>query len=154
LASMRKLKADAQFCDNCRMCELVCSLNKAGVVNPHLARIHVVRSEKDGAPRPVICRHCEDAQCQLACSVPGAMYVEEDTGALVIDESECTRCMDCVTACPFGAIRVGPKGEVLKCDLCHGQPVCVQHCPYRPENSMPGLPYPRQSCLKLVARRS
>jgi carbon-monoxide dehydrogenase iron sulfur subunit len=152
LTAIKVLRADARFCDNCRMCELVCSLNKSGVVNPYLARIRVAYSEEEGAPAPVICRHCTDARCQLACPVPGAMYVEEATAALIIDESKCTRCMACVSACPFDAIRVGPGGEVLKCDLCHGEPVCVKHCPYRPENSVPNLPHPQQSCLKLVER--
>lgn len=152
MATSMMLKADAEFCDGCRMCELVCSLNKTGTVNPYLARIRVVRSE-DGAPHPIICRHCTVAKCQSACHVPGAIYVDEKTGALVIDESRCTRCMECVTACPFKAIQVGPDGEVLKCDLCGGNPTCVQNCPYRPEKSIPRLPYPKQSCLKFVERK-
>lgn len=153
MATIKTLKADAQFCDNCRMCELVCSLTKAGVVNPFLARLKVGRSQKDGAPRPIICRHCTVAQCQLACPVPGAMYVDESTGALVIDDATCTRCMDCVLACPFEAIWVGPNGEILKCDLCQGDPVCVANCPSRPERRRPDRPYGRQSCLKYVQRR-
>src|SRR3990172_12466032 len=135
------------------MCELVCSLNKAAVVNPYLARVRVARSDKDGSPRPIICRHCKVAQCQLACPVSEAMSLDERTEALVIDESKCTRCMACVAACPFGAIQIGPGGEVLKCDLCGGDPVCVQHCPYRPENSIPHLPWGRQSCLQYLERR-
>lgn len=153
MPTTKTLKADAEFCDGCRQCELVCSIHKAGAVNPYLARIKVVRSQ-DGAPRPVICRHCKVAQCQLSCPVPGAIYVDGTTGALVIDEAVCTRCMDCVAACPFKAIQVGPTREVLKCDLCGGDPVCVKHCPYTPENIMPHLPYPRQSCLKYVGRRA
>ncbi|MDO8672288.1 MAG: 4Fe-4S dicluster domain-containing protein [Dehalococcoidia bacterium] len=152
MATTMLLTADAKFCDGCRMCELVCSLNKTGRVNPYMARIRVVQSPA-GAPRPIICWSCPDAKCQTACSVPGAIYVEPHTGALVIDESKCTRCLDCVIACPFKAIQVGPAGEILKCDLCGGDPLCVQHCPYRPANSLPSLPYPKQSCLKYVERK-
>lgn len=153
MSTTRLLKADAEFCDGCRMCEIVCSLRKAGMVNPYLARLRVARSE-DGIPRPTICRHCKVAKCQLACPEPGAFYEHQGTGALVIDESKCTRCLKCVEACPFAAMWVGPGGEVLKCDLCDGDPVCVKHCPYTPENSLPHLPYPRQSCLKYVVRRA
>lgn len=153
MATPRVLKADAEFCDGCRMCELVCSLNKAGLINPYLARIRVAPVQKDGGPHPIICRHCKVAQCQLVCPVPGAIFEDQRTGALVIDEARCTRCMECVAACPFGAVWVGPNQEVLKCDLCQGDPLCVKHCPYVPENIMPHLPYPRQSCLKYVERK-
>ena len=35
-------------------------------------------------------------------------------------------------ACPFGAILVDPKtGDVVKCDLCGGDPTCVKVCPTR-----------------------
>lgn len=153
MATTRVLKADPEFCDGCRMCELVCSLYKSGWVNPYLARIRVVRTG-DGAPRPLICRHCKVAQCQRVCPVPGAFYERESTGALAIDQFKCTRCLKCVDACPFAALWVAPSGETLKCDLCDGDPVCVKHCPYTPENSMPRLPYPKQSCLKYVVRRT
>lgn len=153
MARTNVLRAVPQLCDGCRMCELVCSIGKEGAVNPHLARIRVGRSEKDGSPRPIICRHCKVAQCQLVCPVPEAILLIESTGALAIDTSKCTGCMACVEACPFGAIWVGPTGEILKCDLCDGDPLCVKHCPYRPENSMPHLQWPRQSCLQYVERK-
>ncbi|MBI2863504.1 MAG: 4Fe-4S dicluster domain-containing protein [Chloroflexi bacterium] len=152
MTTSKLLTADPKFCDGCRMCELVCSLHKTGWVNPYLARIRVTRSAA-GAPRPVICWSCPDARCQTACKVPGAIYADQTTGALVIDDATCTRCLDCVTACPFKAMWVAPSGEVLKCDLCGGDPPCVQHCPRRPANSLPSLPYPKQASLKYVERR-
>ncbi|MFC1864307.1 4Fe-4S dicluster domain-containing protein [Chloroflexota bacterium] len=148
-------RAKMELCDGCRMCELVCSLSKTGTVNPHLARIRVVRygkGIKEDAPRPVICRHCKVARCEAVCPVPGAISLNEQTGVLVIDESRCNQCMACVEACPFGAIWVGPSKEILKCDLCDGDPLCVKYCPYRPDHSMAALPFPRQSCLQFVER--
>jgi Fe-S-cluster-containing hydrogenase component 2 len=32
-------------------------------------------------------------------------------------------------ACPFGQIIVGPRGKAEKCDLCLGEPTCVEFCP-------------------------
>jgi Fe-S-cluster-containing hydrogenase component 2 len=34
-------------------------------------------------------------------------------------------------ACPFGGVFMEPSsGEILKCDLCGGDPECVKHCLY------------------------
>ena len=131
-------------CSGCSMCELVCSLNKTGTVSPSLARIKVMFSESDFTFRPIICRHCTNAPCEAACPVSGAMVQDANTGAWAIDEAHCIACLACVEACPFGAIRVGPNREILKCDLCGGDPLCVQHCPPRP------LPPPEQSSLQYV----
>ncbi len=156
LLETKVFRAQSELCDGCRMCELVCSLSKTGTINPHLARIRVVRwgeGVKENAHGPIICRHCKVARCEAVCPIPGAILRNEQTGALVIDEFKCNRCLACVEACPFGAIWVGPHNEVLKCDLCDGDPICVKYCPYRPEYSMAALPFPRQSCLQFVERR-
>jgi len=76
--------------------------------------------------------------------------MDEKTGAVIIDEKKCIGCLVCVQACPFGAILVGPGGEVLKCDLCGGDPKCVLHCPPRPAFQFRQVPYPRMSCLQYV----
>lgn len=133
------------------MCELACSLEKTGSINPYLARIQVVpRRDESHGRVPVICRHCRPAPCRAACPIPGAMKWDESLGVASVDPSACTQCLACVDACPFGAIAVGPGREILKCDLCQGDPMCVSSCPPRPENSLPHLPLPRQSCLQYV----
>jgi Fe-S-cluster-containing hydrogenase component 2 len=34
-----------------------------------------------------------------------------------------------MAACPFGAIGVDTQEDkIIKCDLCEGQPVCVEFC--------------------------
>jgi Fe-S-cluster-containing hydrogenase component 2 len=36
----------------------------------------------------------------------------------------------CTIACPFGnAVYDGVTESILKCDLCNGDPACVQFCP-------------------------
>lgn len=146
----RIFRAIPDLCTGCWECQLVCSLVKTGTVNPSLARITVTRSYKDGSCNPIICRHCTVPLCQQACPVPEAMYTDENTGAVVINDDKCIGCLACMEACPFDAIRVGPHKEVLKCDLCGGEPVCVKYCPPRPDHQFPSLPYPRASALEYV----
>jgi Fe-S-cluster-containing dehydrogenase component len=146
----RVFMAIEELCTGCGICQMVCSLSKTGRVNPHLARIGVAHSERDLSYSPVICRHCKNPPCKLACPVPGAMTWGAN-GVVVINDESCIGCLACVEACPFAAIQVGPDREMLKCDLCDGDPRCVRYCPprviYSP--SQP-LPWPQQSCLQYV----
>jgi Fe-S-cluster-containing hydrogenase component 2 len=139
-----------ELCTGCHTCEIMCSLKHTGTVNPSMARVKVVRSRKDHATFPIICRHCKNAPCEEACPIPSAMYVDAGTGAVVIDQDKCIQCFACIDACPFGAIQVGPGREILKCDLCGGEPVCVEHCPAVPGYLYPHMPWPTQSCLQYV----
>jgi Fe-S-cluster-containing hydrogenase component 2 len=42
----------------------------------------------------------------------------------------CVKCMACVAACPFGCALVDEvHDEVVKCDLCKGDPACARFCP-------------------------
>jgi Fe-S-cluster-containing hydrogenase component 2 len=35
----------------------------------------------------------------------------------------------CISVCPIGGIGINPiRGQVIKCDLCGGQPTCVEFC--------------------------
>ena len=143
-------RAIPDLCTGCQRCELVCSLQKTGRINPAYARVKIRSSSHDGSCTIVVCRHCRVPVCQEACPVPEAMYQDVRTGVVVIDEEKCTGCRACVDACPFEAIQIGPEGEILKCDLCGGNPVCVAYCQIRPEKQFPKLPYPRASCLEYV----
>ena len=139
-----------ELCTGCRICELMCSLRNTGMVNPSLARIKVIRSRKDHSTFPIICRHCTNAPCKEVCPVPDAMYFDENTGVVLISDENCIQCFACVDACPFGAIQVGPNKELLKCDLCGGDPVCVKYCPSVPGYLFPHTPWPTQSCLQYI----
>ncbi len=132
-------RAIPELCTGCWQCQLVCSLTKTGTINPSRARIRVSRSEKDGSCAPIVCRHCKAPLCQLACPAPEAMYLDEDTGAVVINDAKCIGCLACMEACPFDAIWIGPDKEVLKCDLCGGDPMCAKVCrhyPHLPNNAL------------------
>jgi Fe-S-cluster-containing hydrogenase component 2 len=56
----------------------------------------------------------------------------------------------CVSACPFGAINVGPDETILVCDLCNGDPMCVKFCKPRPENTCTYLSNPKASALEYL----
>lgn len=60
-----------------------------------------------------------------------AIKRDAETNAVVILAELCTGCRACADACPFGVITVNHVGDVFKCDLCGGQPVCVENCTRR-----------------------
>jgi Fe-S-cluster-containing dehydrogenase component len=133
---MKKLSVVPNLCIGCRECELMCSLKHHGVFNPAMARIRVNRFAEEKCYEPAACMHCDAPECAQACPVE-AMSPDERTGAMVIDDEACTMCYQCAEACPHGAINIAPGGEVLKCDLCGGEPVCVEFCSKRPEKTGP-----------------
>lgn len=145
----RVLVVFKDFCTGCRTCEIVCSLLHTRTVNPSLARVKLVHFPRDHSNFPIICRHCKDAPCKAACPIPDAMYVDQKTEAVVVNAEICTQCLACVEACPFAAIQVGPNKEILKCDLCEGEPLCAEYCP-PVRHLYPQMPQPAQSCLQYV----
>ena len=109
---MKVFTAKEALCNGCRTCEIMCSLNKTSTVNRYFARLRVISSD-EGIYSPIICRHCEHPQCLAACPIPGAMYIDNKTAAVVVNEDKCTGCLACVHECPFDAIQVSPNGEIL-----------------------------------------
>jgi len=119
---------DPDKCTGCRTCELVCSFDRFKVFDPYWARISVYRDERNGVFIPVVCMQCEVAPCMESCPSE-ALYRDEKTNAVVVNEDKCIGCRLCVNACPVGAIKIDPVSKVaFKCDLCGGDPKCVKHC--------------------------
>ncbi|MFC1952910.1 4Fe-4S dicluster domain-containing protein [Chloroflexota bacterium] len=121
------LIADQTKCTGCHSCEVWCSFYHLREINPSFARLRLVSQEDNGIFAPMTCHHCRDAWCLNECPVD-AIKRDPDTNAVVIDDSLCNGCLICVEACPFGVIKVDKVGNVYKCDLCRGNPVCVQNC--------------------------
>ncbi|MFQ5666912.1 MAG: 4Fe-4S dicluster domain-containing protein [Candidatus Binatia bacterium] len=125
---MRMLAVDHTRCTGCRLCEIACSLHQDGVANPAAARLAVVRWDDDALHVPTVCQQCDVAMCEQVCQ-PRALSRDAATAALVVSRELCIGCRLCVVACPYGAMSVHPVGrQVIKCDLCGGDPRCVRFC--------------------------
>ena len=153
----QKLFALRNQCTECNVCEIACSLvhSPDGEVNPALSRIRIEhaptkpsRVNSDGLGFIAeICHHCGNPPpCADVCPTE-AFYYDPQTMAAVIDQDDCIQCMECVPGCPFDVVFVAPSGELLKCDLCGGDPVCVKACSARPEMINPGKQYNRLPVL-------
>ncbi|MEM3731629.1 MAG: 4Fe-4S dicluster domain-containing protein [Candidatus Bathyarchaeia archaeon] len=128
--SMRKfVSVDPSKCVGCSICEYVCLLEKGEPLwNPLKSRIRVVRFPMlfNAA---MVCRFCEDAPCVRACPRK-ALTQSEENGLILVDEIKCDSCGWCIQACPYGGIALNPdKHSVLTCDLCGGEPKCIEYCP-------------------------
>lgn len=114
-------------CIGCGLCEHACSFNYEKEFNPSLSRIKVERNESRGFFTPVFCTQCEYAPCAKVCPTD-ALVKNSKTGVVEWYKDKCIGCDLCIPACPFGAIMF-VNGEVIKCDLCNGEPECVKICP-------------------------
>jgi len=119
---------DFDKCTGCRVCELVCALEKEKVFDPKLSRIKVLRVHQL-LDMPVACRLCEDAPCVSACS-RDALTQSNETGVIIVDDDKCDVCGWCLESCKYGAIFLNlERKTVMVCDLCDGSPRCVEWCP-------------------------
>ncbi|MDP2718340.1 MAG: 4Fe-4S dicluster domain-containing protein [Dehalococcoidia bacterium] len=128
--SRKILSTDLDKCGGCRTCELICSWSHdKGTIRPSVARIHVFKEESLGINIPMFCQQCEKAPCMEACPV-NAIYRDFGTSATIINHEMCIGCKACMIVCPYGAIGFdSDKHQLLKCDLCQGDPQCVKWCP-------------------------
>ena len=99
-----------------------------GRSNPAESRIIIITYPEAGIDVPITCQQCQQAPCIAACAM-NAIHRDESTGAVIVNEDECTRCDLCITACPIGAIAINPiTDKITMCDLCSGDPLCVKFC--------------------------
>ena len=124
-------------CTGCRLCELVCAVKHDGISNPLRSRIRVVKWESEGLYIPMSCQQCLDAPCLNGCPV-GAIARNEALGRVEVDYQVCIGCRTCVSVCPFGAMSFNVLDrKVIKCDLCSGDPQCVEFCEPKALQYMP-----------------
>jgi len=81
-----------------------------------------------------VCKHCQQASCLEVCPTNAIIRTEFDT--VVIQQSVCNGCRDCISACPYGVIGFNEKtGTAQKCTMCYDrlqngmQPACAKACP-------------------------
>lgn len=135
------IDADVMKCTGCGLCAEACSMQHYGVINKDFARIYV-RKFLLPLPKAIIvtCSQCqaEERPCEKACPVsPPAIYFDEKTLHMVVDDDRCIGCLDCREACGTEAVRFNPdiSDKPFVCDLCDSNntgernPQCVKICP-------------------------
>lgn len=121
---------EIEKCVNCHLCEWVCSFRAVRQIKPTAAAIRVSRSERFGPVELHVCDLCEGRDTQLcieACPTEALML---ENGVVKFTLEECTACLACVDVCPVQAVAWDEESEaVVICDLCGGEPLCIQWCP-------------------------
>jgi benzoyl-CoA reductase subunit BamC len=119
---IKTIKVDADKCNGCRTCEVVCSAVHSGPeyssVNPARSRIHVTTHRLKNIWLPVFAGEYTAAECS-------------GRDKYVIDGKEYDECGFCRASCPSRDLFKEPdSGLPLKCDMCEGQekPLCVEWC--------------------------
>lgn len=127
-------------CTGCGTCEAICSFTHFEVASNALSAIHVINNDMDwiqGRSSKIIkidvCRQCPGlSPCMAVCPklAEGALFRDKKTSAVLVDADECIRCGACIRACPYDSMSHSPRLDaMIKCDLCGGEPKCVEWCP-------------------------
>ena len=115
-----------EFCDGCNDCMTACAQAKAQSDDFVHSRIQIVPSESGF--ELAMCRQCGDPECVLHCPA-AALSKGATSGVVAWDGSKCVNCLLCTVGCTYGGIVYdAPAGQVIKCDLCDGDPACVKAC--------------------------
>ena len=159
---------DSSLCTGCKGCQAACKnwnmlpsptgLNQNAPYftgtyqNPpdlnNMTRLIMTFKEEEGGKKGIkwgfgrrSCQHCTDAPCANICP-SGAIYIDEETKLVPIDQEKCIGCQYCSIACPFGVPRYYGAGAgavathtvINKCNGCIDRvrhnltPACVKTC--------------------------
>lgn len=124
---MPRLAYEPAKCSGCGSCELACSLTRHGVAAPDLARIRLRQDYRRMEHRVTACRHCAEPECVALC--PAGAISRTASGLVAVDKEACTGCRACLECACGGMAFDALAGHAVTCDLCGGQPACVDLCP-------------------------
>jgi benzoyl-CoA reductase subunit BamC len=120
--TIKTIKVDADKCNGCRGCEIVCSAYHAtpkySSNNPARSRIQIIRHPLKDIWLPVFAGEYTPAECM-------------GRDKYIIDGKEYEECAFCRAACPSRDLFKEPdSGLPLRCDMCEGEdmPLCVTWC--------------------------
>lgn len=127
---MPRLRKKTELCVGCDLCSMACSAHHSRSFNASDACILIDEAfPSPGAYKVRYCTQCVTHECVTACSFD-AFRLNEQLNVWVIDRALCVGCGACVTACPHDGVYMEPNGRyALKCDLCGGEPACIEVCP-------------------------
>jgi ferredoxin-type protein NapH len=140
---VRTLLFHPERCSGCNLCRSVCGGRESGLPMQEEARIQVCGNTMRGGSYAFFCQHCLTPRCLPACP-QGAISREKD-GIVRINKALCVNCGICQQVCAESAPLRGPAGNILKCDLCAGEPRCASACPQQ------ALEYTEGKALRWIA---
>lgn len=125
---MKIVYVELDRCIACHNCERACLFQKsehhAGTTASIFVSVDMVRRRIFAGT----CLQCEEAHCMAVCPV-NALSRDPLTSAVVVDSRTCIACRMCIFACPYGYMNLDDTSHrATKCDLCGGDPRCVQMC--------------------------
>ena len=119
---IRVIKVNADKCNGCRTCEVMCSAFHANPKyssnNPARSRIQIITDRLADIWLPVFAGEYTASECT-------------GRNKYVIDGKEYGECDSCRASCPSRDLFKEPdSGLPLKCDMCDGEdePICVKWC--------------------------
>jgi len=119
---IKTIKVDADLCNGCRACEVICSAfhatPKYSSNNPARSRIVVNRHPLKDIYVPVYAGEYTAAECA-------------GRDKYILDGKEYEECAFCRASCPSrDDFKEPDSGLPLKCDMCEGEdePLCVKWC--------------------------
>lgn len=136
------LVIDQERCIGCEACTVACKNENSGSTG--FIRVRTENVDQKDTPdgsypelklsfMPLVCNHCDNPPCADACPID-AITIREG-GIVVLDREACNSCLNCIDACPYGAVFFQAENEVVeKCNLCiHRidkglEPFCVICC--------------------------
>jgi len=125
---MKIVYVELDRCIACHNCERACIFHKLEQRDGSTANIFI---SVDMDLRRIFagtCLQCESALCMTVCPV-NALSRDPLTSAIVVDADTCFSCGMCIIACPYGYMNLDNSShQATKCDLCGGDPQCVQMC--------------------------
>jgi len=120
---------DYRLCTGCKQCMIACAYRHSKSFDFRFSMI-VVEEFTEGEESyftAATCMHCPTPFCAEAC--PNNALLKGEDGVVRVDGIRCKGCSLCQYACPLSHPKLHPvQGYAMKCDLCDGEPRCVEMC--------------------------